>query len=308
MAVFPDRIVLKNSTDDEATITAAIQTGGADEIAQGELVLGLTTSSVTLFTKAGDGSIVSFSPGIATGRAIVSDTPPTIGLNSQPLAEGDLWYESDTGSYYVYYSGAWAEVSNSNVLENVVEDLTPQLGGNLDVNGYYLASASGGNVVIAPDTTGGFVVRGNNTDGSITLNCTANTHGVTIQSPPHSAAATYTLILPEDTGTSGQALTTDGNGTLSWTDSTPTGVTSIIAGTNVTVSPANGTGDVTINASGGGGGTGGGERGDGGDFDFGTVDSGFVFGVYGGGDWDTGSADVPEEYISDVSPDGGDFT
>jgi hypothetical protein len=31
-------------------------------------------------------------------------------------------------------------------------------------------------------------------------------------------------------------------------------VTSIIAGTNVTISPTGGTGDVTINASGGGGG------------------------------------------------------
>ena len=106
---------------------------------------------------------------------------------------------------------------------DVVLDTTPQLGGNLDVNGYDIVSASGGNVEIAPDTTGSFVIRGNNTDGSITLNCTANTHGVTIQSPPHASAATYTLILPDDTGTSGQVLSTNGTGTLSWLTATEPG-------------------------------------------------------------------------------------
>ena len=106
---------------------------------------------------------------------------------------------------------------------DVVLDTTPQLGGNLDVNGNYIVSASGGNVEIAPDTTGSFVIRGNNTDGSITLNCTANTHGVTIQSPPHASAATYTLILPDDTGTSGQVLSTNGTGTLSWLTATEPG-------------------------------------------------------------------------------------
>ena len=106
---------------------------------------------------------------------------------------------------------------------DVVLDTTPQLGGDLDVNGYDIVSASGGNVEIAPDTTGSFVIRGNNTDGSITLNCTANTHGVTIQSPPHASAATYTLILPDDTGTSGQVLSTNGTGTLSWLTPTEPG-------------------------------------------------------------------------------------
>lgn len=106
---------------------------------------------------------------------------------------------------------------------DITLDTAPALGGNLDVNGNYIISASGGDVTIAPDTTGGFVVRGNNTDGSITLNCTANTHGVTIQSPPHSAAATYTLILPETTGNSDDVLSTNGSGTLSW--SSPTNLT-----------------------------------------------------------------------------------
>lgn len=62
------------------------------------------------------------------------------------------------------------------------------------------------------------VVTGDSTNGSgqITLNCEINTHGVKIKGPPHSAAASYTLTLPNDTGTSGQFLSTNGSGGLSW--------------------------------------------------------------------------------------------
>ena len=64
------------------------------------------------------------------------------------------------------------------------------------------------------------VVTGDATNGSgqITLNCEVNTHGVKIKGPPHSAAANYTLTLPNDDGTSSQVLSTDGSGVLSWAD------------------------------------------------------------------------------------------
>ena len=57
MAVFPDRIVLKNSTDAEAAIIAAIESGGADEIQQGELVVGRESGSAKLYTVDSDGNI-----------------------------------------------------------------------------------------------------------------------------------------------------------------------------------------------------------------------------------------------------------
>lgn len=62
------------------------------------------------------------------------------------------------------------------------------------------------------------VVTGDATNGSgqITLNCENNSHGVKIKGPPHSAAASYTLTLPDDTGTNGYVLKTDGSGTTSW--------------------------------------------------------------------------------------------
>jgi hypothetical protein len=56
-------------------------------------------------------------------------------------------------------------------------------------------------------------------------------------------------------GTNGQVLTTNGSGAFSFTTVSGgvSGVSKIIAGTNVTISPTGGTGDVTINSSGSGG-------------------------------------------------------
>lgn len=56
------------------------------------------------------------------------------------------------------------------------------------------------------------IIRGDSTTGSgkITLNCEANSHGVNIKGPPHSASANYTFTLPDDMGSSGQFLQTDG--------------------------------------------------------------------------------------------------
>jgi hypothetical protein len=63
-----------------------------------------------------------------------------------------------------------------------------------------------------------FTIQGDGTsqDGRLKLNCSQNSHGVTIQAPPHSAAASYTLTLPNDDGTTGQVLSTDGSGILDW--------------------------------------------------------------------------------------------
>ena len=111
VAVFPDRIVLKNSTDSDATIQTAIGTGGSDAIVQGEVVVGIDPADVALYTLDGSGNVVKITSSFAAGRAIVSDNAPTVGINGKPLADGDLWFESDTGDYYVYYSVNWVQIS-----------------------------------------------------------------------------------------------------------------------------------------------------------------------------------------------------
>lgn len=68
---------------------------------------------------------------------------------------------------------------------DIVNDTTPQLGGNLDVNGNSIVSASNGNISITPNGTGSIVLDGQN--------------------------------WPQADGTNGQVLTTNGSGQLSWT-------------------------------------------------------------------------------------------
>ena len=54
-----------------------------------------------------------------------------------------------------------------------------------------------GNLQLDSDGTGVIEVLGNTNDGAITLNCTANSHGQTIKSQPHSEAQTNTMLLPK---------------------------------------------------------------------------------------------------------------
>jgi hypothetical protein len=109
---------------------------------------------------------------------------------------------------------------NDDLVTNIVDDTTPQLGGNLDVNGNDVVSVSNGAINLAPDGTGKVTIKGNATGGSgqIVLNCEQNSHGITLKGPPHSAAASYTLTFPNTDGTADQVLKTDGNGALDWVD------------------------------------------------------------------------------------------
>jgi len=83
-----------------------------------------------------------------------------------------------------------------------------------------LKSESNDNIVLEPSGTGKVTIKGNATTGSgqIVLNCEQNSHGIIIKGPPHSATATYTLVLPSDDGSANQVLKTDGSGNLSWVD------------------------------------------------------------------------------------------
>jgi len=113
---------------------------------------------------------------------------------------------------------------------DVVSDTSPQLGGDLDVNGKDIVSASNGNIEFTPNGTGKVVFKGvtgngGNGAGRFVLNCEQNSHGITIQGPPHSAGANYTLTLPNTDGNADQVLKTNGSGVLDWVDQS-SGVTS----------------------------------------------------------------------------------
>ena len=115
------------------------------------------------------------------------------------------------------------EIINRSGLDEVVEDTTPQLGGNLDVQAREInTSTANGNIKLTPNGTGVVEIKGNGSsnDGTLQLNCSYNSHGVKIKAPPHSASASYTLTLPNDDGNANQVLKTDGSGALSWVDQT----------------------------------------------------------------------------------------
>jgi len=89
--------------------------------------------------------------------------------------------------------------------------------------------------------TPGLTIKGDGSsaDGKLILNCHVNTHGVGIQAPPHSAGATYTLTLPNNTGSSGQVLSTNGSGVLSFIDAVETKPT--VANVSQTIAPSTAT-------------------------------------------------------------------
>lgn len=96
---------------------------------------------------------------------------------SGPPSTGDALVYNDT-------SGKWEPTAISAGISDVVSDTTPQLGGNLDVNGNSIVSASNGNIAITPNGTGSIVLDG--------------------------------LNWPQADGTANYVLKTNGSGQLSW--------------------------------------------------------------------------------------------
>ena len=117
-------------------------------------------------------------------RYRVGSSDPTTSLDA-----GDLAFNT-TANALKYYNGSTWEAIVAGGLTDIVQDGTPQLGGDLDVNGNSIVSVSGGDIAITPDTTGKVVIDG--------------------------------LNYPTADGASGQAIVTDGSGNLSFgTTSSP---------------------------------------------------------------------------------------
>ena len=88
--------------------------------------------------------------------------------------------------------------------------------------------------------TPGLTIKGDGSsaDGKIILNCSQNSHGVSIAGPAHSAGQSYNLVLPTSVGTNGQVLATNGNANnqLSWVNAVETKPT--VANVSQTIAPA----------------------------------------------------------------------
>lgn len=136
--------------------------------------------------------------GSASGGGGGSGTVTSVGTGNSTFisgsggpitGSGSLTYSLSAGgtpssSTFLRGDNQWASVPSGGI-SNIVEDTTPQLGGNLDVNGNSITSTSNGNITITPNGTGSVVLDG--------------------------------LTYPSTDGTNGQVLTTDGSGNLSFT-------------------------------------------------------------------------------------------
>lgn len=118
---------------------------------------------------------------------------PSTDNDGNSLLTGAIYWDTTANGLYIYDGSVWQQgaFSAGSLLANVVEDTTPQLGGNLDVVTSSIVSTSARNINITPDTTGSVVIDG--------------------------------ISYPQADGTNGQFLQTNGAGTLSFaTVSTPT--------------------------------------------------------------------------------------
>lgn len=104
MAVFPDRIVLKNSTDSSSSIVSQISTGGTDPILPGEIVVGRSNGIIQLYSLDSSGIVRKI--GNLSGSSIDElgdvNTTTNIPFNGQALVwDGTNWIPgnvaSDTG-------------------------------------------------------------------------------------------------------------------------------------------------------------------------------------------------------------------
>lgn len=196
VSVSADQMIYATGSD--AFATTGLSAAGRALIDDSDAAAQRTTLGLgTAATSASSAFLASASPSVSSG---------TLTLTSSGLTFSDGTTQTTASSG----GGGGGSMSN------LSDDSSPQLSGDLDLNGNDIVTTSNANLDLAPNGTGYVVVRGNTNSGKLMLNCENNSHGVSIASPPHSANATYDLTLP--TSLSAGALYTSSGGQLSTGD------------------------------------------------------------------------------------------
>jgi hypothetical protein len=114
------------------------------------------------------------------------------------VANDDVFLAVDTSGGGLKKIARSAIVSGlaAGTMSELVDDTSPQLGGNLDMNGADIVTTSNATLDLAPNGTGTVVVRGNTNSGAVVFNCESNSHGQKVYGQPHSAGVNNTLMLP----------------------------------------------------------------------------------------------------------------
>ena len=88
------------------------------------------------------------------------------------VANDDVFLAVDTsggGLKKITRSAVVAGLATSSAISNVAEDSTPQLGGDLDVNGNDIVSVSNGNINLLPNGSGKVILDGNGSSGGVSI-------------------------------------------------------------------------------------------------------------------------------------------
>ena len=225
-----------NLSNSDTTYYAIVDnTNGAFEVGLGTFTSsGTTLARTTIIASSNSNSAVDFGSGtkdvfitVPASKLVVEDGSNNVSIGGTVTATA--------------FSGSGASLTGV----DVVNDTSPQLGGNLDLNGNDIVTTSNADLELAPNGTGKVVVKGNTNQGAIKLNCEANSHGQTIIAAPHSESANNTLTLPS---TGGDARLVSATSTATLTNKTLTSpVIETITGSTITLDSA---GDITLDAGG----------------------------------------------------------
>jgi len=165
------------------------------------------------------------------------------------VANDDVFLAVDTsggGLKRIARSAVVSGLATSSAISNVVEDTTPQLGGNLDMNGADIVTTSNADLELAPNGTGHVTIKGNTNQGTLQLNCENNSHGQQIVAAPHSESANNVLTLPS-TGGDARLVSTASTATLTNKTLTTPVIAEIDSGSTITLDA---TTDIVLDAGG----------------------------------------------------------
>ncbi len=176
-------LTIDGSEAGKATFNSDVVVGGDLTVTGDDIIMGTNTAGNLLIA---DGTNFN---SIAVGSLSEIST----------VANDDVFLAVDTsggGLKKIARSAVVSGLASSAAISNVVEDTTPQLGGDLDMNGQDIVTTSNADLELAPNGTGHVTVKGNTNSGAIQFNCESNSHGQIVKAQPHSAGVTNELLLP----------------------------------------------------------------------------------------------------------------
>ena len=220
--------VVADATTD--TLTIAAGTGMTITTTAGTDTITFATSAIT--SVAADTSPQLGGNLDVNGNSIVSASNGNISItpngSGKIILDGLSFPTSDGSADQVLKTDGSGNLSFATVsggggsgIASLAADSSPQLGGDLDVNGNDIVSVSNGNINLLPNGSGKVILDGNGSSGGVTITdgnidirtgtgavskvkfyCeSSNAHAQTLQAQPHSAGSSAVITLPVATGT-----------------------------------------------------------------------------------------------------------